>query len=179
MSLLSVLISDVFSGFLSDAVVYVVPGMPNQRYPRLLTSRPPKPSRPTQQQLKRKVGFSPNETVLSGDAVYVSLCHLGTRADIKATSFVTFKSVENYKECTFARRSDGEEQDAGDCSICLEGFENSSDVVVPCLASMCHLFHRSCVQTWLTKKVALHQGEEEESFIYCPVCNRPWLFSKK
>ena len=51
------------------------------------------------------------------------------------------------------------------CSICIENVEDTNHIIImPCK----HIFHKKCIQPWLTQKVKL--GKKPE----CPMCRFPF-----
>jgi len=108
-------------------------------------------------------------------------------------SLTIFKSVEEYH----AWCGDDENKDSS-CSICLQSIKDKPDTyaissqlttdeqlqIVPCVATLCHVYHRGCIHAWLThQETLIHKQFQkddacniENNSFRCPDCQEPWIF---
>ncbi|KAI9030372.1 hypothetical protein DFJ74DRAFT_702685 [Hyaloraphidium curvatum] len=59
---------------------------------------------------------------------------------------------------------------ADPCVICFDDFESGQELrVLPCA----HLFHRTCLDSWLMAQLRTQRTKERGGELRCPICNGP------
>jgi len=75
------------------------------------------------------------------------------------------KDMEYYSNANIIENIKEKEEHTKICSICIENVEDTNHIIImPCK----HIFHKKCIQPWVTQKVIL--GKKPE----CPMCRFPF-----